>query len=198
MIINNKIWRCAGTVKIYSIQTVSYNAITAFTNKQAGALKHSSQIFWRLIAIVLIVAKTLLDILMAIMPMVIYRKEKNIMTRKIKITNSNTEPAHALNAQANGIYPYGFPFTLNLTMGCFFGCKYCYSPITLRKVIENKRDSFFSEVTMRNGIPDALKKDLERYSSLPQHLKRVQLCEQFLNIICRNCSTKLKLNIIQI
>ncbi len=37
--IHHKIWRCAGTVKIYSIQIVSYNAITALTNKQAGALK---------------------------------------------------------------------------------------------------------------------------------------------------------------
>ena len=103
--------------------------------------------------------------------------EKNILARSFKVTFNNNEVAYALNAQANGVYPYGFPFTLNLTMGCSFGCKYCYSPITLRKVIENKRDSFFSEVTVRNGIPDALKKDLERYSSLPQHLKRVQLCE---------------------
>jgi len=67
-IINNKIWRCAGTVKIYSIQTVSYNAITAFTNRQAGDLKHSSQIFWRLIAIVLFVAVTSPEFSMAIMP----------------------------------------------------------------------------------------------------------------------------------
>jgi DNA repair photolyase len=103
--------------------------------------------------------------------------ENNLMSRILEVTFNNNEVAYALNAQANGIYPYGFPFTLNLTMGCFFGCKYCYSPITLRKVIENKRDSFFSEVTVRNGIPDALKKDLERYSSLPQHLKRVQICE---------------------
>ena len=66
--INNKIWRCAGTVKIYSIQIVSYNAITALTNKQAGALKHSSQIFWRLIAIVLLVAVTSSEFSAAIMP----------------------------------------------------------------------------------------------------------------------------------
>jgi radical SAM superfamily enzyme YgiQ (UPF0313 family) len=61
--------------------------------------------------------------------------EKNILARSFKVTFNNNEVAYALNAQANGIYPYGFPFTLNLTMGCFFGCKYCYSPITLRKVI---------------------------------------------------------------
>ena len=84
--------------------------------------------------------------------------ENNLMSRILEVTFNNNEVAYALNAQANGIYPYGFPFTLNLTMGCFFGCKYCYSPITLRKVIENKRDSFFSEVTVRNGIQDALKK----------------------------------------
>ena len=103
--------------------------------------------------------------------------EKNILARSFKVTFNNNEVAYALNAQANGIYPYGFPFTLNLTMGCFFGCKYCYSPITLRKVIENKRGGFFEEVTVRNGIVDALSKDLERYSALPQHLKRVQICE---------------------
>ena len=70
---NNKIWRCAGTVKIYSIQTVSYNAITALTNKQAGALKHSSQIFWRFIAIILMVAVTSSEFSRAIMPKLFFK-----------------------------------------------------------------------------------------------------------------------------
>ena len=42
--------------------------IYKITNKQAGALKHSSQIFWRLIAIVLMVAVTSPEFSTAIMP----------------------------------------------------------------------------------------------------------------------------------
>lgn len=68
----------------------------------------------------------------------------------------------ALSTQTSGIYPYGFPFTLNPTLGCFFGCKYCYSPISLRKLIYGKRDSFFEEVTVRLGVPEQLEKELKK------------------------------------
>ncbi|MBK9097809.1 MAG: hypothetical protein IPM14_06690 [bacterium] len=98
------------------------------------------------------------------------------MTRNIKVT-FKPGASSALSAQGSGIYPYGFPFTLNPTMGCFFCCKFCYSPICLCKLIKYKRDSFFEEVTVRLGVPEQLDKELTKYSILPQHLKRVQINE---------------------
>lgn len=98
------------------------------------------------------------------------------MSRNTKVTFKPGE-CSALSTQSSGIYPYGFPFTLNPTMGCFFCCKYCYSPITTLKLIENKRDGFFEEVTVRLGVPEQLDKELTKYSILPQHLKRVQINE---------------------
>jgi DNA repair photolyase len=99
------------------------------------------------------------------------------MTRKTKVTFNPTKSSSALTTQTGGIYPYGFPFTLNPTMGCFFCCKFCYSPLTTHNLIENKRDGFFEEVTVRLGVPEQLDKELSKYSILPQHLKRVQINE---------------------
>ncbi|MFZ1517682.1 MAG: radical SAM protein [Ignavibacteriaceae bacterium] len=99
------------------------------------------------------------------------------MTRNTKVTFNPTKSSTALTAQTGGIYPYGFPFTLNPTMGCFFCCKFCYSPISLCKLIKGNRDSFFEEVTVRLGVPEQLDKELSKYSILPQHLKRVQINE---------------------
>ena len=98
------------------------------------------------------------------------------MSRNTKVTFKPGE-CSALSTQTSGIYPYGFPFTLNPTMGCFFCCKFCYSPISLCKLIKDKRDSFFEEVTVRLGVPAQLDKELTKYSILPQHLKRVQINE---------------------
>ena len=47
--------------------------IQKITNNKAGALKHSSQIFWRLTAIVLIVAVTSPEFSKAIMPKVFFK-----------------------------------------------------------------------------------------------------------------------------
>ena len=69
----NKIWRCAGAVKIYFTQTALFNAINAFTNKQAGALNHSNQTFWRLVAILSIVAATSPKFSRAIMPKLFFK-----------------------------------------------------------------------------------------------------------------------------
>lgn len=99
------------------------------------------------------------------------------MTRKTKVTFNPAKSSTALTAQTSGIYPYGFPFTLNPTMGCFFCCKFCYSPISLCKLIKGKRNGFFEEVTVRLGVPAQLDKELTKYSILPQHLKRVQINE---------------------
>lgn len=104
------------------------------------------------------------------------RNKEKIMSRNTKVT-FRSGASSALSVQTSGIYPYGFPFTLNPTMGCFFCCKFCYSPITTLKLIENKRDGFFEEVTVRLGVPEQLDKELTKYSILPQHLKRVQINE---------------------
>ena len=98
------------------------------------------------------------------------------MSRNTKVTFKSGE-CSALSTQSSGIYPYGFPFTLNPSMGCFFCCKFCYSPISLCKIIQGKRAGFFEEVTVRLGVPEQLDKELTKYSILPQHLKRVQINE---------------------
>ena len=98
------------------------------------------------------------------------------MSRNTKVT-FKSGASSALSTQTSGIYPYGFPFTLNPTMGCFFCCKFCYSPISLCKIIKGNRDGFFEEVTVRLGVPAQLDKELTKYSVLPQHLKRVQINE---------------------
>jgi len=98
------------------------------------------------------------------------------MTRNTKVT-FKPSASSALSVQTSGIYPYGFPFTLNPTMGCFFCCKFCYSPISLCKLISGNRAGFFEEVTVRLGVPALLDKELTKYSVLPQHLKRVQINE---------------------
>lgn len=85
----------------------------------------------------------------------------------------------SLNAQSYGsIYPYGFPFTLNPTMGCSLVCKFCYSPIFLRQnFAKENREHFFNESTIKLDIAQSLDRDLARLSPLPQYLKRVQINE---------------------
>src|SRR5574338_1349479 len=88
-----------------------------------------------------------------------------------------TGSVNALNAQSpSSIYPTGFPLTLNPTTGCSFGCKFCYSPNTpVGRVGRNYH--FFNESVIKINIAKYLDKDLKRLSSLPQHLKRVQINE---------------------
>ena len=90
-----------------------------------------------------------------------------------------TGSVNALNAQSpSSIYPYGFPFTLNPTMGCSFGCKFCYSPLSLRKnFAKMNREHFFNESTIKLDIADSLNDELTRLANLPQYLKRAQINE---------------------
>ncbi|HZW40425.1 MAG TPA: radical SAM protein [Ignavibacteriaceae bacterium] len=82
----------------------------------------------------------------------------------------------ALNPQGS-IDQYGFPLTLNPTIGCHFACKYCYSPVFVKKQLTDRRKDFFEEVIFKKEIPALLEKELEKYSVLPNHLKRVQINE---------------------
>lgn len=80
------------------------------------------------------------------------------------------KPGKALTPQKK-IDQHNFPFTLNSSIGCHFGCSYCYVqgfPFNLHAV-------FGEEVKVKLWIPDRLNRDLDKYRDLPQHLKRVQV-----------------------
>jgi len=64
-----------------------------------------------------------------------------------------------------------FPFTLNTNIGCLFGCNYCY----LQGFPFNLHTDFGNEVKIKVWLPEQLDKELVKWKSLPQHLKRVQV-----------------------
>ena len=97
------------------------------------------------------------------------------MTRKFNI-EFRDQSSRAMNPQRT-FDQYGFPFTLNPTIGCHYACKYCFSPIFVKKQLTDRRKDFFEDVIIKKGIPDLLEKELKKYSVLPQHLKRVQINE---------------------
>ncbi|PKN66271.1 MAG: hypothetical protein CVU57_06265 [Deltaproteobacteria bacterium HGW-Deltaproteobacteria-15] len=82
------------------------------------------------------------------------------------------KPGRALNPQKK-INQSNFPFTLNATIGCFFGCLYCYTqgfPFSVHT-------EFGKEVKVKTWLPARLDEELEKYRHLPQHVKRVQVNE---------------------
>jgi DNA repair photolyase len=97
------------------------------------------------------------------------------MARTTSITYTS-QTSNPLNTQKQ-FDQYGFPFTLNPTVGCSFACKYCYSPIFVAKVKTGKRKRFFENIRIKLDIPTALDKKLTALQQLPQHLKRVQINE---------------------
>ena len=64
-----------------------------------------------------------------------------------------------------------YPFTLNTTIGCLFGCNYCY----LQEFPFNKLAEFGKEIIIKAWLPDKLDQELGNLRWLPQHLKRVQV-----------------------
>ena len=60
------------------------------------------------------------------------------------------------------------PLACNLYRGCVHGCKYCYSPATLRM----SREEFHASARPRPGILEALEKDARKLSSQPSLLRR--------------------------
>ncbi len=85
---------------------------------------------------------------------------------------NNTKSKKSLNVQKK-IGLFDFPFTLSPYIGCEMQCSYCFSP----KILWMDRDVFFQNVDVRINFPALVQKDLKKYSSLPQHLKRVQMGE---------------------
>lgn len=70
--------------------------------------------------------------------------------------------------------PYDFPFTLNPSTGCSYGCTYCSGPIVLHNL---KDKSFFERVRIKRNLPELVRRDIWNYAGLPSHLKRVQINE---------------------
>ena len=95
--------------------------------------------------------------------------------RNLKI-QFRTKKSPPLNPQFP-IGQYDHPFTLNPTIGCFFTCKYCYSPIFTAKVKNQKRKQFFENVAIQLNMAQVLDQQLNKLKILPQHLKRVQINE---------------------
>jgi DNA repair photolyase len=84
--------------------------------------------------------------------------------------------SYALNHQMK-LGQYDFPFTLNPTMGCFFVCKYCYSPWVAYGWNPDRKERFFETIHIKLDKPQHLSKELPRYAALPVHMKRVQINE---------------------
>ena len=83
----------------------------------------------------------------------------------------NNKSTYALSVQKK-VGTFDFPFTLNPYIGCEMGCAYCFVP---QIVIKKSRTDFFHNVEIKEKLPELLKKELKKYSNLPQHLKRVQI-----------------------
>lgn len=90
----------------------------------------------------------------------------------------NDKSSYALRPQPK-LAQYDFPFTLNPVIGCFMGCKYCFSPGVAYqyKTQQEGRELFFTNAIVQLDKAEHLDKELQRYSILPQHMKRVQVNE---------------------
>jgi DNA repair photolyase len=104
------------------------------------------------------------------------RKERKSMARHVNIILEDSS-SYALRPQIK-MGQYDHPFTLNPTTGCTFACKYCYSPAIPPQIYHgDPKREFFETVRVKMDKPELLRKELQRYSGLPQHLKRVQINE---------------------
>jgi DNA repair photolyase len=93
--------------------------------------------------------------------------EATIMKKNIIF---HDKPGKALTPQKK-VDRHNLPFTLNATIGCHFGCSYCY----LQSFPFNLHTVFGEEVKVKLWIAQGLDRDLDKYRDLPQHLKRVQV-----------------------
>lgn len=97
------------------------------------------------------------------------------MKRKIPVT-LNDKSSYALRPQVK-LGQYDFPFTLNPIVGCFMGCKYCFSPSVVYGYQPNRRELFFTNAIVKLDKAEHLDKELTKYRCLPQCMKRVQVNE---------------------
>ena len=97
------------------------------------------------------------------------------MTRLTNI-NLQNKSSYALRAQTK-LGQFDFPFTLNPIIGCFMGCRYCFSPFVVYGYKTNRKELFFQNAHVKLDKANHLDKELSRYSILPQCMKRIQLNE---------------------
>ncbi|GIK61892.1 MAG: hypothetical protein BroJett017_27820 [Ignavibacteriota bacterium] len=99
------------------------------------------------------------------------------MSRNTRVT-LNDQSSYALRPQPK-LGQYDFSFTLNPVIGCFMGCKYCFSPGVAYqyRTRQEGRELFFTNAIVQLDKAEHLDKELKRYSILPQHMKRVQVNE---------------------
>ena len=101
----------------------------------------------------------------------IYNSDLLGIIMQILITN-NTKSIHILNPQ-KGIGTFVFPFTGNLCIGCSSACKYCFISIALRRPASR----LFTSIEVKANFADILHKEIRKYATLPQNLKRIQMNE---------------------
>lgn len=127
------------------------------------------------------------------------------MKRKTQVT-LNDKSSYGLRPQSK-LGQYDFPFTLNPIVGCFMGCKYCFSPGVAYqyKTQQEGRELFFTNAIVQLDKAEHLDRELSRYSILPEHIKRVQVNEiseyyqpQVINYLQSNNQPDLMANILEV
>jgi DNA repair photolyase len=125
------------------------------------------------------------------------------MKRKTNV-KLNDRSSYALRPQPK-LGQYDFPFTLNPIVGCFMGCKYCFSPSVVYGYQPNRRELFFTNAIIQLDKAEHLDKELLRYSILPEHMKRVQVNEiseyyqpQIINYLQSDDQPDLMANILEV
>ncbi len=97
-------------------------------------------------------------------------KKSNLAIVVKKNVLFHTKKSKALNPQKK-IDQHNLPFTLNTSIGCLFGCRYCF----IQEPPFKWHAIFGQEVKVKLWIAEQLDRDLRKYLVLPQHLKRVQV-----------------------
>lgn len=95
------------------------------------------------------------------------------LNMKPKLILNTTAVKEPLLPQAHPWSGTDFPFTLNPTIGCPYGCMYCYSPVFM----EMEKTDFHYSIKVKKGIVKGLYNTLDTLRYLPQWYKRVQINE---------------------
>ncbi len=103
----------------------------------------------------------------------IYKQIRNETQGKIMIKQTIIEHSNKIKvlAEQRKIGMLDFPFTMNMNIGCFYACNYCY----LQRKNFSRNTKFGEEVKVKLWLPDKLDKVLTRLKDLPTHFKRVQI-----------------------
>lgn len=94
-------------------------------------------------------------------------------TMKPKLILDTTSDKTPLRQQSLPWVGSDFPFTLNPTVGCPYGCMYCFSPVFMKM----QKTNFHFNIKIKKGITSGLYKALDTLRYLPLYYKRVQINE---------------------